>query len=403
MKPRWAPIFFAAGLGAGWLIFIGSSHETAETGTNSAAPVVTKREPRPATTPHEAKFRSFAKQLPKLSAEEQAAFKKSLSPADRPAAIGAMLAQAGPDGAPVQTKTMLFEILDTWAGEDFEGAWEWSRTIENDASRSFVATRLLNAILDKDLDHALSLHLEMAAEDPEFKSDVPLTALKQAASKDAATFLELLGKLPMRNYGGASTGMNFAADFDFQQAADGITALRKSAGRFPSERPSNFLASWAERNADAAYAWFSKNPDAGTFGNFNNLLEGIDKKGVSGASHTWAAGKLNDSGPARDAMIRNLAQFNMGPTVISSIAQAMPDTASRDRFLGDLVTMHPFADPTVRLSNALNQMSTPEARLGILQTLGTSRKLDAAKIPDAQLQQWGLTRQQVEQAQVAGR
>ena len=94
--------------------------------------------------------------------------------------------------------------------------------------------------------------------------------------------------------------------------------------------PSNFVSNWAARDADAAYAWFAKNENV-TYEKFGSLLEGVEKQGVPGASYTWAADKLEEPGTARDAVIRGLAQFDWErkTTTINSIAQAMPDDASR--------------------------------------------------------------------------
>jgi hypothetical protein len=62
MKAHLALIFFAAGLSAGWLIFGGCMRESQEAaGDKSATPVTRKRDVRPATNTHEAKFRNFAK------------------------------------------------------------------------------------------------------------------------------------------------------------------------------------------------------------------------------------------------------------------------------------------------------------------------------------------------------
>lgn len=197
MKVHWAILFFAVGLGAGWLIFGGGVRESAEAaGNKSAAPFVRKLEARPVTSPHESKFRTFAKELPKLSENDREAFTKSLTPGDRAAAIEAMLAQAGPNGIPVETHSMIGQILMTWASEDFDGAWAWARQIESDGDRKFVASQLLDFSGGKDPDRALALHLEMAAEDPDFSSSAPLDILQKAASKDAGSYLDLLGKVP---------------------------------------------------------------------------------------------------------------------------------------------------------------------------------------------------------------
>jgi hypothetical protein len=258
------------------------------------------------------------------------------------------------------------------------------------------------------VNRALALHVEMVTEYPLFHSSVPPNIFKQAASKDAASFLEVLGvlgELPCdpfaENIGELA---DFAVNFDFQQAADGLTALKTNrGGKSPPAFPTNFLSTWAARDADAAYAWFSKT-ERSPFETFGSFLDGIEKQGVPGSSSTWAANKLNEAGTVRDAMIRSLTEDGSDrlPTTINSIAQAMPDAASRDRFLGDVVTMSNLSEPVVTFSYALTQMSSTTARLETLQRLGKGGDLFAVNIPDSLLQQWGLTRQQVEQAQARG-
>jgi hypothetical protein len=409
MKAHLALIIFAAGLGAGWLIFGGGARESSEVaGKKSAAPVVREREARPVTIQDDAKFRSFAKELPNLSDGEQKAFKKSLAPGDRAAVLNALLAQAGRDGIPWQSKPMISEILKTWAGEDFNGAWAWYRRIESDASRKFVASHLLDELVSQDADRAFALHLEIAAENPDFISSVPEHFLHKAASKDAVAYLDFLGKLPSSKscFGNK---VDFAKDFDFQQAAEGVQALKKKHGGELPVFATNFLYSWAEQDADAAYAWFAKTePDKTSdpfsegsgLGSFSDLLEGIEKQGGPGASHVWLAEKLNESGTARDEIGRLLSSFH-DPVIINGIAKAMPDVASRDRFLDDVVTKSGASNAAVEFSYVLAQMSSPAVRLDSLHRWGN--RLNPANISDCQLQQWGLTRQQVEQPQAADR
>ncbi len=269
-------------------MFGGCIRESPETaGDKSATPVVRKRDVRPATNTHEAKFRNFAKKLSNPSIEDAEAFKKSLAPEDRAAAMEALLAQAGPYGIPELATSMIDEILKIWADEDINGAWSWCQRIDRDANRKFVAGKLIDGIVDKDMDRAFALHLEMTAEDPDFYSEVPMKLLDQAVSKDAASFLDLLGKLPFGN-GGGGRPMDFAEDFDFQQAAEGVTALRKNhEGKSPPVYPTNFLSIWASRDADAAYAWYSKNPGEPFNESGVDLIKGIEKQGVPGA--VWVA------------------------------------------------------------------------------------------------------------------
>ena len=405
MNARWVSIIFAAGLGAGLLISVGGMRESAEAAGKKRDPtVVSKREARSANSPHEAKFRSFAKELPKLSDEDKEVFEKSLAPGDRSAAIEAMLAETGPQGISSEARSIIYDILATWVGEDFDGAWAWCRRIENDANRKFVASKLIDELVGKDLDRAFALHLEMVAKDPDFSSDAPIKFLHKATSKDAATFLDFLGKLPFGRISDSSE-VTFPENFDFQQAADGVTALMKNHNETePPVFPDNFLSTWAEHNADAAYAWVVKTQHfIGTEG-FDSFLEGIDKQSAPGASYKWAAGKLSAAGDEWDTMIYSLSidGSEHRDAAILSIAQAMPAAANRDRFLGDLMTASCDTNVPVELG-VLNEISTPTARLETLRRIEDRGYLNTAEISDVRLQQWGLTRQQVEQLRSSGR
>lgn len=398
MKSHWAFLIFVPGLDAGCLVSHGGSHESAVAANETVA---RKHEARPAKNPHEAKFRSFAKQLPKLNEEEREAFEKSLAPANRAAAIEALLAQTSVYGLSGDASTMVSHILNIWAGDDFNGAWAWCQQIENDLTRQFIASQLLSILVDKDPDRALALHLKMAAHYPNFKfinSIVPTVVIQKASSKNAAYFLDIEGKLP---FGVASqgNGVSFAADFNFQQAADGVTALIQSHdGKEPRLFPSNFISSWAVRDADAAYAWFYKNKEIAS-NDFGRILEGIEKKEGHDASIAWAAVKLNESGARRQDVISSFDRsFAVIPSNVSAIARSMPDAASSDRFLGDVVALNYGDNPLSDLGYAINQMSTPTVRLDAMQRLATRRRLDTSRISDAQIKAWSLTREQMEQA-----
>ncbi len=75
-----------------------------------------------------------------------------------------------------------------------------------------------------------------------------------------------------------------------------------------------------------------------------------------------------------------------------------PGNPTIRHFLTDAITMNNESNPADAIGFALNAMSSPEARLEALRRLAESKRLNIAKTPDAQLQTWGLSRQQVEQA-----
>jgi hypothetical protein len=65
----------------------------------------------------------------------------------------------------------------------------------------------------------------------------------------------------------------------------------------------------------------------------------------------------------------------------------MPETASRDLFLGDAAGMDFGNDAANEFGYVLTRMSFPAVWLETLRCLGKDGHLDSTKIPDAQLQQ----------------
>src|SRR5687768_11645692 len=130
MKKPWAiGVAFASGALLGWGLRGGGREEIQK---QEAAQFASKREDRPAKTPHDAKWVSFGKQVGRFSEEERRDFLKKLEPEDRFKALLAIASQAGPSGLHYQLQNMASSILHELARENWEETWEASLAVEND-------------------------------------------------------------------------------------------------------------------------------------------------------------------------------------------------------------------------------------------------------------------------------
>ncbi len=185
---------------------------------------------------------------------------------------------------------MIDQLLGAWAEENFEAAWAWSQQLEGEGAQNFIASRLLNQLVATDLEHALSLYLELIQINPSLKSEVPEKALAGAALKNADEFLKLAGKFGFSWTTGFAC--EFAKDFNFQQAADGIIKLPgREDSRLPLGFPKNFYEAWAERDREAAFKSFIEGK-LDRAGGLYGFLNGLEKHNPSEAVWGWVAEKI---------------------------------------------------------------------------------------------------------------
>jgi hypothetical protein len=393
MKKRFLCLIFVGSVALGWLAGggVSTTNPPHALQTSQTRPE-RKTAPRQTSTAREAEFLAFAKRLPTFFDNEDNEFSKNLSPQDRGALIETLLKEGNPSGLKSEGHSAVSSTLQVWVKEDFESAWTWSQQIANDASRRFIMGEILEQLVDKDPTRAFALHLEMSAADPKFKSDAPLFALRATTPKSASDFINLLNKIPPNVHGGSTCHCDFARNFDFQQAAVGISALLKKQDQVPSAFPMNFMQVWGERDPDAAFAWLaSEKPH--NFLRFGGLLEGIEKQGVPGAASAWAAGKIEESESFRKVVIEGMCQAQAA--AINGIVKALPDTNSSDRFLTGLFILNIERD-SQGFMQILSGMSSPQARLeAFSQVKKQGRSLNNTITRD-QYQALGVTQQQFE-------
>jgi hypothetical protein len=339
------------------------------------------------------KWQTFAAQFSETNKEERKSFEENVAPQNRRAALEALLSQGGPSGFDVEMSRMIDHLLVVWAEENFEEAWAWSLQIKRQGIQNFVTGRLLDVMVEKDLEHATILYLELSKTNPDLESKVPETVLANAALKNAETFLDFAGKLRLSK--NPAQPCEFVKDFNFQQVVDGLAKLPRTEGDLlPVSFPENFYEAWAELDRDAAFASFTGGMLSG-LGKFDIFLEGLEKHSNPEEVWSWVAEKIQESEVSSKAIRSGLGDLQS--ISLNGIIQALPDAASRDGFLLQVATEGGIVHGEDQMpSVAISAMSSPTIRLeAFTQMRKENRKPDISKVTDTDLQAWGVTRQQV--------
>jgi hypothetical protein len=386
------------GLTIGWLTHGEAKLEEQPLVVRSQAQSERRHETRSSTTKPNNKWQAFATQCSKIDQEERQVLEKNIAPQDRLAAIEALLAQGGPKGFAGDIDESINHLLGAWAEENFEVAWAWVQQLKGEGTQNFVARILLEKLVDTDPERALSLYLERVLTNPNFKSSMPEKILASAALKNAAEFLKFAGKF--RFDGNTGQSCEFAKDFDFQLVADGIPTLEgRKRGEILSGFPRNFYEVWAERDREAAFKSFTGGELDLSY-DFYNFLEGLESHNPPEGVWKWVAEKIQESEVSCKAIRGGLA--NVQAVSFNGIIQALPDAASRDQFLMQIAleggVIH-FGNEVPSI--AISAMSSAQVRLEAFSKMHqmgiekSSGQLHIATITDADLQAWGITRQQV--------
>ena len=387
-----------AGLALGWLIQGGTaavhSPLTSELRRQSE-----RRQDIPKTTPKSNdQWQTFAAKISTSNPEAREALNETVAPGDRRAAIEALLAEGGPAGFDRHVEQTIDQLLDAWAEENLEAAWAWGQKLNGEGSQNFIAEKLLNRMVTTDPELALTRYLELLQTNPSLKSKVPEKILANAALKSADDFLKLADKFKFGWDPGAAC--EFAKDFNFQQIADEVGKLtNKEDGKIPIGFPKNFYEVWAERDREAAFASFVGGK-LDRLGSLYVFLEGLERHHPPEEVWNWVASKIQDSEASNKAIRSDLE--NLQPVSFNGIVQALPDTASRDRFLIQVAVDGGVAYGRNKVpSIVISAMSSPQVRLEAFSQMHQDRManeqgpLNIAKVTDADLQAWGITHQQL--------
>lgn len=396
MKTWWSIPIFAAGLVVGAAIvpqFRTQSEEAKAEGDSTRPTRRTPHSSRPVE--HDTKWNTFARSAGRMSGEEKETWLKNLKASDRISALEALLSQAGPQGLPYDVQHLMENILANWAKEDFDGAWKWSEHCQPDKFRSFAKKALLGSLLDRDAARALELHIAQVKEDPEFTSRVSGHFIEKAAMGNAGDFVDLLSKLSFQR-GARGTAMNFAENFDFKAAADGLAAMTEGREDRPYEFPSNFIEEWCKSDLEGAHQWLMKH-DSLPFGGWSDVFEAVEISHGLEEAGAWAAREIEQAGENRARLLGALGGLphTRAEAGIRSIVTAIPDVPAKDQFLADFVTQHPHSMKGIT-GAALSLLSTPEARLAAFRAIHKEGGyVDLDDITPSKFQEWGITRAQV--------
>lgn len=344
---------------------------------------------------HDAKWVTFGKRADDLGFKEKETLLKELAPGDRVSALEALASTAGLNGLNYRVKSMMEDILERWADEDFDTAWNAAQREKDPELSGFMVKALLNQLVKKDEDRAFALHVDQLAADPDFTSGVPGKVLASKLKIGAEEYLAVLGKTKFGS-GSSGTSVEFAENFDFRLAADGVAELMKDR-KSPANFPTNFYTEWAKKDPDAVFDWWATH-NSPPFNDLDKIIKAVDGQ-TPGGSAVWLAGKYQDSVSARPKIVEELSSGSPEEMVarVRNVAANLPDVATADSFLTEIVTLNNHSSATERYASIIASLSSPEVRLAAFQTMKEKhRMLDVGKISDEQLQQWQLNRSQLE-------
>jgi hypothetical protein len=394
----WVSGVAVAGLTFGWLIQGGTAavnsppfaglHHKSERGQDTPNSTLKTNE----------KWQAFAAGVCTSHPEEREAITETIAPEDRRAAIEALLAEGGPAGFDRHLEQVIDQLLAAWAEENFEAAWDWGQQLNGEGSQNFIAEKLLNRMVTTDPELALTRYLELLQTNPSLKSNVPERILANASLKTADDFLKCAGEFKFGWNPGAAC--EFARDFNFQQVADEVGKLpNKEDRKIPAGFPQNFYDVWAERDREAAFASFVEGK-LDRLGGLHSFLAGLGTHHKPEEIWDWVASKIQDSEASNKLICSDL--HYLGPMNFNGIVQALPDAASRDRFLLQVALEGSVAFRGNEVpSIAISAMSSPQVRLESFSQMHQDRMknerkpLDITKVTDADLQAWGITHQQL--------
>ena len=339
-----------------------------------------------------------SKKLSSSANTEQTKLLETLDSRDPPRVLKELLAQSEPNELSKDQTEIVKTILEKWAMENFDEAWKWAKAYDPEPTKIFLVGILLKKIAERDPYKTLALYYEMEHIGPNYESDVPEILLKASAKKGTEEFIDLLNKFEFANrstmFFGTSrcTQVEFSPDFDFKRAANATVALIKKHANnnrpYPDCFPENFIYEWAKRDFNAADKWMSENSRL-PFSEWYNLNDAAQEALGTRKAGIWMAAKL-ESSKYREQLLETLLGFSTAKNV-KSVAAAMPDTNTRDKFLKDLVCANigHYADNST--GTALSLMSTPAVRLAALRKIPSQNDW---RPNDEELKSMGITRAQ---------
>ncbi len=319
----------------------------------------------------------------------------SVAPEDRMKALMVLDAvNVKGKGMPYHVEELMGKIVEAWAKEDFEEAWEAISRLSNKSVARRLKGDALGVLAQSDPERVCELHQAEASTDKWFFSRAPEILLYGKLGGDAGEYVRWMEKLGHPAVGGADFG-KFAADFDFQTAADHAAAQTAADGLPNKSLPVNFLHEWAKKDPAAAFDWWASNRLV--YSSLSGIAEAVERQSP-GSAGAWLAERLPEPGPLRERFLQELGAAYPGNKLfnLEAIAGAMPDSRASDAFLTDYLVANaaslPLREP------AIGSMSSAEVRLEALRAMASvNPSIKTDWIPDTRLQEWGVTREQLQQ------
>ncbi len=228
MKHRMIVILsFTIGLGCGWLACLNLSPKTAPTGeVGEPPPRIRQDRFRPLPSPSDQAAAASARAFKALKPEAREVWMKGLALEEIGPLLAQLVAQTGPRGMDSLTQVQMNQLLDRWAGEDFDGAWTWVAACTNPGLSNYVKARLLEALVETDPDRAFDLDVLAFGQDPDYRSSVAGRVMAGRANRGAAELLALVQRLPTGR-GTSFMPVEYPEGFDFKTLLDGLLVYER--------------------------------------------------------------------------------------------------------------------------------------------------------------------------------
>lgn len=321
--------------------------------------------------------------------------------ADIPAILERLLSQVGPSGLPWDVRSEINEMLQRWAKEDFEGAYQWARTHPNENARRDFLQAILQAHAETDFDSTLAL-LKSLQSDDGIILYLGSELFDTAAKRGAREAFEVLAAFPSESGGRGGSGAEFPEGFDFKTFAELSAKYAKDTkGSYPfSHYPTNLLEEWAKIDATAALEFFIANEEL-PFNDLGSITKTFVNMAEPTSAYPWLHQQYEDlDGDQRARFagdLHSVFSYEMGAAPLIGLANSIPSPELREQLVFDMIkgfggvfTGVNRAQPYVDL---LSVLPTPEKRLEAIQRSSLRHSMDS--VPDQKLSELGITRDQV--------
>lgn len=321
--------------------------------------------------------------------------------ADIPAILERLLSQVGPSGLPWGVRSEINEMIQRWAKEDFEGAYQWARTHPNENARKDFLQAILQAHAETDFDSTLAL-LKSLQSDDGIILDLGSELFDTAAKLGARAAFEVLAACPSESGGRGGSGAKFPEGFDFKTFAELSAKHAKDAkGSFPfSHYPTNVLEEWAKIDVTAALEFFIAHGEL-PFNDLGSITKTFVNMAEPTSAYPWLSQQYeNLNGEQRERFagdFHSVFPHEMGTAPLIGLANSIPSPELREQLIFDMIKgfggVYAGGNNSPSYIDLLRVLPTPEKRLEAIGQSSLRYSMDS--VPDQKLSELGITREQV--------